>query len=209
MLFDPAAPILHAILEVVRQQGDDPVDILLMLLIGIDGVFPTNLELGPLQKPGVQARVDAVFHRLGRLHRDTAKLAALMHHLQEQPVGIGHLDTRRVHLGMHQTRFRVYIEQRSVLRIRQAGHAAHDRDRAVGAHIAEHAGLGAQRGIARLAHDHDLLAIAVVHISVARRRPFDRGAGQIAEPAQAFELGVMAILGPHRHRVERQASVIE
>ena len=94
MLFDPATPVFHAFLEVLGQQGDDAVHGLLVLDIAVDGVFATNLELGALQHPGMQTGIDAVFHRLGRLHGDTAKLAGLVHHFQEQAVGIGHLHAR-------------------------------------------------------------------------------------------------------------------
>ena len=75
-----------------------------------------------------------------------------------------------------------------VLRVGQAGHAAHDRDAAVGADVAVDAGLGAQRRVARLAHHDDLAALAVVHVGVAGGRPLDRGAGHVAEPGERLEL---------------------
>ena len=110
---------------------------------------------------------------------------------------------------MDDTRFRVDIEFCPVLGIRQAGHAADNRDPAIGTDIAEHAGLGPQRRIRRLAHNHDLAALAVIDIGIARRRPFDRGAGHVAEPAERGQLRVVAVLRPHRHGIIWQAQDID
>ena len=101
------------------------------------------------------------------------------------------------------------VENRLVLGVRQARHAADHGDRPVGPHVAVHARLGAQRGIARLARDHNALAALAVHVGVPRRRPLDRDAGQVAEPAQRRQFHVMAVLRPHRYRVEGQAENVD
>ena len=49
---------------VAGQEGDDPVDILLVLFIGVDGVFAADFEFRALQHPGVQAGIDAVANML-------------------------------------------------------------------------------------------------------------------------------------------------
>ncbi|MND03994.1 hypothetical protein D3C83_240650 [compost metagenome] len=48
VLVDLPAPVLHARLEVLGQQGDDPVHVRLVLGVGIHGVFALELELRPL-----------------------------------------------------------------------------------------------------------------------------------------------------------------
>ena len=110
---------------------------------------------------------------------------------------------------MHEAGFGIDVELRPVLRIGQAGHAAHDSDRAVGAHVAVDAGLGTQRRVARFTHNDDTLAVGIVDIGVAGSRPFDRNTGHVAEPGETVELGVVAVLRPHRHGIERQAENVD
>ena len=100
-------------------------------------------------------------------------------------------------------------EFRLVLGIRQAGHAAYDGDRPIGANIAVDAGLRTERRVRRLAHHDNLVALAVIHVGIACGRPFDRRARHVAEPGERGQLGVVAVLRPHRHRIERKLQDID
>ncbi len=95
-----------------------------------------------------------------------------------------------------------------VLRVGQARHEANAGDRAVGPHVAIHAGGGAQRGVARLAGHHYLLPV-LVHQEVACGRPLDPGVLELAEPVERDELRVVPELRHHGNAQERQAQHIE
>ena len=120
----------------------------------------------------MQPGVDAVFHGLGGLHRHAAKMPRFMDHLEEKSVRIRHLDTWRVHFRVNVARA-VHLELSPILRVGQAWHGADYRNRAVGAHITVHAGLGAKWRVARLTHYDHPIAFAVIHVGITGRRPFD------------------------------------
>ena len=205
---DLPAPVLHAGLEVLREQRDDRVDFLLLFLVGVDRVLALELELGAFQHPADDAGVDGVFLRLRGLGRDAADLPGLVHHLQEQAHRIAHADARGVHLGVDHARGRVDAELLLVLRVGQAGHEADAGDRAVRAHVAIDARGGAQRRVGRLACDDDLLAAFVDH-EVAGGGPLERGVVELAEPVERYELRVVAELRHHRDAKEGQAENVQ
>jgi hypothetical protein len=208
VLVDLAAPVFHAGLEVLRQQGNDRVDVLLVLFVRIHRVATLELEPGPLHQPAQDAGVDGILLRLGRLGGDAADLPGLMHHLEEQARRVGHAHSRGVHLGVDDSRAAVDGELLLVLRIRQTRHEADTGDGAVGPHIAIDPGSGAQRRIGRLAAHHHLPAV-LVHEKVAGRRPFDAGVVELAEPVERLQLRVVPELRHHRHAEERQPENVE
>ncbi len=179
-----------------------------MLVIGVDRPFAHRLEFRSFQHPGQEAGVDTVFHGLRRFECDAAKLAGFVYHLQEQTSGVSHLYAGGVHFRMNNAGFGTDIEFRTVLRVRQAGHAANDGNRPIRANITKDPGLSAQRRIAGFAHHHHFTALAVVHICIAGGRPFDRCDGHIAKPTERLELEIVADLRPHGNGVERKTQHI-
>ena len=208
VLVDLAAPALHSSLEVLRKQRDDRVNVGLVLGVRIHRVLPVQLELGSLQQPAHDTGVDGVFLCLSRFGRDATDVTGLVHHLEEQPHGVGHPHPGRVHFRMDVSRIAFDAELLAVLRVRQARHEADVRDRAVGPDVAVNACRSAQRRVRRFALHHDLLAV-LVHHGIARGGPLDRRGVQLAEPFERRELGVVPILRHHRHGQERQSQHVE